>query len=149
MEEKKKVNKKNNGGKKTNNSVKKNINTKSVEESKNKKKVILEEVKEEVVIEDSKKEKEKKKIEIDKKENLKLEKIFCIIVAVIFGILLILSIFMYEFIPATLITLSLELFSIAYFISEKNEKDKRIYIFFGIGLVILFGAIIYTLSKIM
>lgn len=168
MEEKKKTSSKNsnikkNSNKKNNNKLdnnknlkKQNIQTKkTVVKDDNKKKevkkekVVLEEVKEEVEVKDEEKDAEKEQQIKEKNQNIKLEKIFCIIVAGIFIILLILCFFMQEFIPATLITLSLELFSIAYFISEKNEKDKRIYIFFVIGMVTLFIGIIYTLLKIM
>ena len=45
-------------------------------------------------------------------------------------------------------TLSTSLEKGMYFISETNEKDRRVYILFVIGMVILLGAIIYTLMKI-
>lgn len=147
MEEKKKTSSKNKTKEvKKNNAKKKNTSNKTNNDKKlntqKEQKVVLEEVKEEIEV---KKENETK----EKKENLKLEKIFCGIIALIFIVLFILCFFMQEFIPATLITLSLELFSIAYFISEKDEKNKKIYILFTIGMIILFGAIAYTLSKIM
>lgn len=80
--------------------------------------------------------------------NSKFEKIFCIIIALIFLILFILSFSIKELIPATLITLSLELFAICYFIKENNGKLKTVYTLFAIGVLILLISVFYTISHV-
>ena len=103
MEEKKKTSSKNsnikkNSNKKNNNKLdnnknlkKQNIQTKKTvvkddnkKEEVKKEKVVLEEVKEEVEVKDEEKDAEKEQQIKEKNQNIKLEKIFCIIVAGIF-----------------------------------------------------------------
>ena len=109
-------------------------------EKKDKTKVIEKEVKKEK--KKNNKEKETaKEIEISPK----IEKAFCLIIAIIFVILSILSFSINELIPATLITLSLELFSISYFTKEKNGSDKKVYLLFFAGVSILLFSVFYTI----
>ena len=105
-------------------------------EKKDKTKVIEKEVKKE-----KKKNNKEKEIEISPK----IEKPFCLIIAIIFVILSILSFSINELIPATLITLSLELFSISYFTKEKNGSDKKVYLLFFAGVSILLFSVFYTI----
>lgn len=78
----------------------------------------------------------------------KVEKIFCLIVALMFTILAILSFSIPELIPATLISLSIELFSISYFTKEKNGSNIRVYSLFIVGAILLIISIIYTIIHI-
>jgi len=117
---------------------------KNVEKKISKQEEIKKEVKKEVKKEKINKKEEKqtvKEIEISPK----IEKIFCLIIAIIFVILSILSFSIKELIPATLITLSLELFSISYFTKEKNGSDKKVYLLFFAGVSILLFSVFYTI----
>ena len=94
----------------------------------------------------------KKDIEIkvsrEKRENKKIEVIFCYVVGFIFLVLLILSFSDYMFIPATMIMGCLELFGLGYHM--RNDKDKKNLIdgLFVSGVVLLAGAIIYMMMRI-
>lgn len=80
----------------------------------------------------------------ESKSNVKVERLFSVIVGIIFLLLFILSWIDYIFIPACMIMACLELFSIAYF--WRNNKDKRnvVYLLFIVGVILLAVAIVYT-----
>lgn len=90
----------------------------------------------------------KKEKEVVIFEDLKLIKIFAIIVGVIFVIMFILSCFVREFIPATLIALSLESFAISYYFYEKKASSAITYLFFISGAVVLMISVVYTIVKV-
>ena len=77
--------------------------------------------------------------------NKKAERLFCLIVGALFVAFLILAINMVEFVPACLITLSLELFSICYYYRDNDNKKLVIYTLFGIGVGLLIFAVIFTI----
>lgn len=74
----------------------------------------------------------------------KYERIFVIIVAIIFVILLVACFSVNELIPATLIALSLEIFSFCYYIKDIKSK-KVIYSLFTSGVIVLVISVVYTI----
>ena len=130
------------------NNEKKAKNTQTTKNTQSKKETINKEVKKENIVKDTHK---KEKIKQQPKEEFqleispKIEKIFCLIIALIFVVLAILSFSIKELIPATLITLSLELFSLSYFTKEKNGTEKRVYLLFFAGVSILLISVFYTI----
>ena len=81
-------------------------------------------------------------------DNSKIIKIFAIFVAVVFLVLFCLCFVKIEFIPATMIALSLELFSISYYFYEKNSERKLVYSTFIVGVIVLMVSVVYTLVSI-
>ncbi len=77
----------------------------------------------------------------------KFEKMLCIIVAIIFVVLIFMSIKNANFIPATIIALALELFCICYYYIEDVNKKALVYSFFGIGVVLVIFEVIYLIIK--
>ena len=51
------------------------------------------------------------------------------------------------FMPALLITIGLEMFCISYYYLEDKTKKNMIYILFGIGVLLVVIAVIYTIVK--
>ncbi len=93
------------------------------------------------------KKKDKKK-EVVAFEDLKLIRIFAIVVGVIFVIMFCLSFMVREFIPATLIALALESFTIAYYYYEKKDSQKLTYLFFITGAIVLLISVVYTIVRV-
>lgn len=76
----------------------------------------------------------------------KIEKIFNLISLIVFIITLVLSFVNSIFIPSCMLMLSLYLFSICYMIQEK--KKTVMYILFVLGVLLIFGSLIYTYMRI-
>ena len=91
-----------------------------------------------------------KKFKISNEEikgNKKLEGLFCIVIGVIFLVLFVQAYNNYVYVPATMITLCLELFSIAYLVRNDSKKTWIIGINVIMGVILLITAIIYTIVK--
>ena len=74
--------------------------------------------------------------------------VFCGIVGTLFIILLILSLFDYMYVSATMIMGCLELFGICYYIRNDKEKKYLLYGLFFSGLILFIGSIIYLMMRI-
>ena len=106
--------------------------------------------KEKSSIDRPKKEKNKKinLTEEEKKVNIKIyEKYTCFAVGVIIIILLFAVFNNSIFIPALLITIGLELFTIAYYYMDNKDKKSLVYVLFQFGVALVIAAIIYTIFK--
>ena len=75
----------------------------------------------------------------------KIEELFCVIILIIFIVLLVNTFKRIQFLPACLIMGSLELFSIGYYLRDNKKKEKIVYTLFGVGLVLLFISVVYTI----
>ena len=51
------------------------------------------------------------------------------------------------FIPASMLWLSLLIFSICYYIKD-NEKKKNVYMLFLLGVILIVGSLIYTIMRV-
>lgn len=89
--------------------------------------------------------KAKNKIEDDKF----FEKLTCVIVGILLVLLTLLSINRREFIPATLIMLSLLMFCIVYYYREDKKKTLLLGILLGIGIGTLLFAVFFSLMEMM
>ena len=84
-----------------------------------------------------------------KKDNTKIyEKLSCYIVGLMIILLIILVIKSIIFLPALLIFIGLELFSIAYYYIDNKSKKSLVYGLFEIGVFLVIIAIIYTIVKV-
>ena len=83
------------------------------------------------------------------KSNKTYEKAVCYVVGILFIILAVLSINMAEFLPGTIIMLSLLFFCICYYYRDDNEKQLLVYLLFGLGVGLLIFAVFYTLMETM
>ena len=95
--------------------------------------------------------KERKKSSIDNKQekNIKIyEKYTCFAVGVIIVVLMFAVLKNSIFIPALLITVGLELFTIAYYYMDNKNKKSLVYILFTSGVSLVVIAIIYTIIKL-
>ena len=77
----------------------------------------------------------------------KIELLFCILVFFVFVILLVDAFRNFVFIPATLIMGALECFSIGYYYRNEKDKVNMVYLFFIIGVILLFISVFYTIFK--
>jgi hypothetical protein len=77
----------------------------------------------------------------------KLEELFCLIILVIFVVLLVNTFKRIAFLPACLIMAALELFSLGYYFRDDKKKVNIVYVLFGIGIVLLFMSVIYTIMN--
>lgn len=81
----------------------------------------------------------------NKKQEKNIKKIICIIALLIFAVLAYFAITNYVFIPACAISLALSLFCICYYHIDNKEKISLIYTLFGLGIILVIFAVIYTL----
>jgi len=77
----------------------------------------------------------------------KIEELFCLIILIIFVILFVNAIKSRIFFPACLIMGALELFSLGYYFRDDKKKVNVVYILFGVGILLLFTAVIYTIMN--
>lgn len=77
----------------------------------------------------------------------KVERIFCIVTAIIALSLIVAAFFSYIFIPAACIMSALTLFGLWYM--NKDDKDSKVFsiIYFIIGVGLLIFAVTYTIMK--
>ena len=95
---------------------------------------------------DKQKRKEKNSIE----NNIKVyEKYTCFAVGFIIIILIVAVLKNSIFIPALLITIGLELFTISYYFMDNKDKKGLVYNLFVLGIILVIIAIVYTILKIM
>lgn len=81
-------------------------------------------------------------------KNKKVIKIFGLVVFIILIITLILSIKYSAFIPSSMFMGSLLLFSISYYIMDDNDKKKILYGLFILGVLLIIGALGYTVMRL-
>ena len=86
----------------------------------------------------------------NKKEvNVKVyEKYTCYIVGLVILLLFIAVFKNVVFLPALLITIGLELFCIAYYFLDNQDKKSLVYGLFELGVAFVLAAIIYTIIKL-
>lgn len=75
----------------------------------------------------------------------KIEILFCLIILIVFIVLLINTFKRIMFLPATLIMAALECFSIGYYFRDDKKKVNIVYTLFGIGIILLFISVVYTI----
>lgn len=75
----------------------------------------------------------------------KIEILFCLIILIVFIVLLINTFKRIMFLPATLIMAALECFSIGYYFRDDKKKVNIVYALFGIGIILLFISVVYTI----
>lgn len=85
----------------------------------------------------------------DKKIIREGELIATIIIGIIFLVLLGFAISDKVFIPITMVSFALLLFSICYYYIEEENKKILVYILFGIGILLIISEVIYTLVNIL
>ncbi len=95
----------------------------------------------------TKKKEEKYKV-VSAEKLRKVEFIVTSVIGIVFLVLLFLSTRKEIYIPATLITCALFLFSICYYYIEDESKKKFVYVLFGIGVLLIIAEVVYTLIKI-
>lgn len=81
-------------------------------------------------------------------KNKKVIKIFGLVVFIILIITLILSIKYSAFIPSSMFMGSLLLFSISYYIMDDNDKKNILYGLFILGVLLIIGALGYTVMRL-
>ncbi len=77
----------------------------------------------------------------------KIEGLFCFIILIVFVVLLLNAFQKIVFLPATLIMGALECFSLGYYYRDNEKKAVVVYVLFGIGIVLLFISVVYTIMK--
>lgn len=75
------------------------------------------------------------------------EKYTCFVVGLIIVFLLFAVIKNSVFVPAFLITIGLELFCISYYYMDDRKKKDLVYGLFGVGVLLVLIAVIYTIVK--
>ena len=78
--------------------------------------------------------------------NKETKKLFSTVSFFAFFVTFVLSVMNNAFIPSCMLMLSLFLFSVCYIIN--SDKKVLIYTLFGIGILLIFGSIIYTYVRI-
>jgi len=82
-------------------------------------------------------------------EKTKILRWFSIVVLVITIVTLLLSIFYSSaFISSFMFMLSLFLFSICYGLMGNDDKKNIMYILFGLGILLIIGALVYTVMRL-
>ena len=103
-------------------------------------------VKTEVKKNTKKKEEKYKLVNLDKLK--KIELIITACIGIVFLILLVCAMVNKVFIPASLISFALFLFCICYYYIEDESKKRMVYVFFGLGVLLIVIEVIYTLVNI-
>ena len=85
----------------------------------------------------------------DTKKIKKAEFLIALLVGIIFLVMLGFAVCNRVFIPVTLVTFSMFLFSICYYYIEDKSKKKIVYILFSIGVLLIIAEVIYTLVNIL
>lgn len=80
---------------------------------------------------------------------MKNKKIFSYIIIGLVIITLILSFIRSAFIPSFMLMLALYLFSECFIIMNDNDKKKKLYVLFSIGVILIVGSLIYTFMRIL
>ena len=91
--------------------------------------------------------KEKYKV-FDTEKLKKTEYLVTLVIGIIFLILVGFAVYNKVFIPVTLVTFAMLLFSICYYYIEDSSKKKIVYILFSLGVIIIIVEVIYTLVNI-
>jgi hypothetical protein len=94
----------------------------------------------------------KKNIEIkvsreNKVSNKKLEKLFLVVIGIMFLVLLVMSFRDYMFVSAAMIMACLECFTLGYYVRDDKSKKYLVYLLFVVGVVLLMGSIIFMLVR--
>ena len=79
----------------------------------------------------------------------KTEFVVTIIIGILFLGMLALAVCNRVFIPITLVTFAMFLFSICYYYIDDNDKKLLVYILFSIGVLLIVVEVIYTLVNIL
>jgi len=95
-----------------------------------------------------KKKKEVKYKVFDTKKFRRVEFIIALLIGIIFLVMLGFAVSNKVFIPVTLVTFSMFLFSICYYYIDDKSKKKIVYILFSIGVLLILVEVIYTLRNI-
>ena len=77
------------------------------------------------------------------------EFIVTLVMGLIFLAMLIFAIYNIVFIPITLVTFAMLLFSICYYYIDDNSKRKMVYVLFTIGVLVVVAEVIFTLVNIL
>ena len=85
----------------------------------------------------------------DTKKFRKTEFIIALVIGIIFLVMLGFAVCNKVFIPVTLVTFSMLLFSICYYYIEDKNKNILVYFLFGVGVIIIVIEVIYTLVNIL
>lgn len=83
-----------------------------------------------------------------KEKNRRVVKVFSVVVLVILLMTLGLAIKYSAFIPSSMFMGSLLLFSISYYIMNDKEKKGILYTLFILGVLLIIGAISYTIMRL-
>lgn len=79
----------------------------------------------------------------------KAEFVVTLVIGIIFLVMLVFAICNRVFIPVTLVTFAMFLFSICYYYIDDKSKKKIVYILFSIGVILILVEVIYTLRNIL
>ena len=85
----------------------------------------------------------------DTKKFKKTEFIVTTIMGLIFLVMLVFAICNRVFIPITLVTFAMFLFSICYYYIDDKSKRKLVYILFSVGVLVVVAEVIFTLVNIL
>ena len=95
------------------------------------------------------KEKEIKYKIFDTKKFKRAEFIIAFVIGIIFLVMLGFAVCNRVFVPVTLVTFAMFLFSICYYYMEEKSKKKLVYILFTIGVLVIIAEVIFTLVNIL
>jgi len=96
-----------------------------------------------------KKKKEVKYKIFDTKKFRRTEFIIALLIGIIFLVMFGFAVCNKVFIPITLVTFSMFLFSICYYYIEDKNKKMLVYLLFGIGVLLILVEVVYTLVNIL
>ena len=85
----------------------------------------------------------------DTKKFKKTEFIVTTIMGFIFLVMLVFAVCNRVFIPITLVTFAMFLFSICYYYIDDKSKRKLVYILFSVGVLVVVAEVIFTLVNIL
>ena len=95
------------------------------------------------------KEKEVKYKTFDTNKLKKAELVITIVFGVLLLVMLVLAIINRVFVPLTLVSLAMLLFSICYYYIDDKNKKKLVYILFTIGVLVIVAEVIFTLVNVL
>jgi len=96
-----------------------------------------------------KKKKEVKYKVFDAKKFRRAEFLVTLAIGIIFLVMLGFAVCNKVFIPITLVTFAMFLFSICYYYIDDKSKKKIVYILFTVGVLLIIAEVIYTLRNIL
>ncbi len=79
----------------------------------------------------------------------KTEFIVALVLGIVFLVMLGFAVCNKVFIPVTLVTFAMLLFSVCYYYIEDKSKKKIVYVLFSIGVIIIVIEVIFTLVNIL